>query len=123
MQGPSRFGLYLLTLFSACILVLKIITKEQWFLGTWLYTDLSAVATLFAFLVSMTIVMIIGPHLQRVLFISISFLLTFVVVYFILTSPAYSTTKFRNPAFYRFLLYIPVRHCSNNTTTILLCHN
>ena len=61
MQGPSRFGLYLLTLFSTCILVLKIITKEQWFLGTWLYTDLSAVETLFAFLVSMTIMMIIWP--------------------------------------------------------------
>jgi hypothetical protein len=85
MQGPSRFGLYLLTLFSACILVLKIITKEQWFRGTWLYTDLSAVETLFAFLVS---VMIIGTYLQRVLFISISFLLTFIIVYFMM-APVY----------------------------------
>ena len=88
MQGPSRFGLYLLTLFPACILVLKIITKEQWFRGTWLYTDLSAVETLFAFLVSMTIVMIIGTYLQRVLFISISFLLTFIIVYFMM-APVY----------------------------------
>ena len=79
MHGLSRFGLYLLTFFSACILTLKIITKEQWFLGTWLYRDLSAVATLLAFLVSMAVVMIIGPHLQRVLFIVI-FFFTFVIV-------------------------------------------
>ena len=88
MHGLSRFGLYLLTFFSACILALKIITKEHWFLGSWMYVDLTAVATLFAFLVSMAVVMIIGPYLQRVLFISISFLFTFVIVYFMI-APVY----------------------------------
>ena len=88
MHGLSRFGLYLLTFFSACILALKIITKEQWFLGSWVYVDLTAVATLFAILVSMAVVMIIGPYLQRVLFISISFLFTFVIVYFMI-APVY----------------------------------
>lgn len=88
MNGISRFGLYLLTFFSACILVLKIITKEHLFLGTWLYVDLTAVATLFAFLVAIAVVMILNPFLQRVLFILISFLFTFVIVYFII-APVY----------------------------------
>ena len=88
MHGLSRFGLYLLTFFSSCILALKIITKEQWFLGSWVYVDLTAVATLFAILVSMAVVMIIGPYLQRVLFISISFLFKFVIVYFMI-APVY----------------------------------
>lgn len=88
MHGLSRFGLYPLTFFSTCILTLKIITKEHWFLGTWLYTDLSAVATLFAFLVAMAVAMIIGSYLQRVLFITISFLFTFVIVYFMI-APVY----------------------------------
>ena len=88
MHDLSRFGLYLLTFFSACILTLKIITKEQWFLGKWLYTDLSAVAALFAFLMSMTVITIIAPFLQRVLFISISFFFTFVIVYFMI-APVY----------------------------------
>ena len=88
MHGLSRFGLYLLTFFSACILALKIITKEHWFVHTWVYTDLTAVAVLFALLVSMAFVMIIGPYVQRALLISIFFLFTFVIVYFMI-APVY----------------------------------
>lgn len=88
MHGLSRFGLYLLTFFSACILALKIITKEHWFLDTWVYTDLTAVATLFAFLVAMAVAMIVGPYLQRALFITIAFLLVFVTMYFMI-APVY----------------------------------
>ena len=81
MNALSKFGFFLTSASSIGIVILKKLVRYRLFLNTWLYTDLSALAILFGFIVSIAIVLMLSPIMKNFIVLLGTFLLTLVFVY------------------------------------------
>lgn len=81
MNALSKFGFFLTSASSIGIVILKTLVRYRLFLNTWLYTDLSALAILFGFIVSIAIVLMLSPIMKNFIVLLGTFLLTLVFVY------------------------------------------
>jgi hypothetical protein len=81
MNALSKFGFLLTSASSIGIVILKTLVRYRLFLNTWLYTDLSALAILFGFIVSIAIVLMLSPIMKNFIVLLITFILTLGLVY------------------------------------------
>lgn len=81
MNALSKFGFLLTSASSIGIVVLKTFVKYHLFLNTWLYTDLSALAILFGFIVSIAVILMLSPIMKNFIVLIITFILTLGLVY------------------------------------------
>ena len=81
MNALSKFGFLLISGSSVGIIILKILVKYQLFIGTWLYTDLSALAVLFGFIFAIAIILLLNPVMRNFIILGLTFLISLFLVY------------------------------------------
>lgn len=81
MNALSKFGFLLISGSSIGIIILKILVKYQLFIGTWLYTDLSALAVLFGFIFAIAIILLLNPVMRNFIIFGLTFLISLFLVY------------------------------------------
>lgn len=81
MNALSKFWFLLTSASSIVIVVLKTLVRYHLFLNSWLYTDLSALAILFGFIVSITVILMLSQIMKNFIVLLITFLLTLGLVY------------------------------------------
>lgn len=88
MNVLSKFGFLLITALAIGILILKLLTDHHLLMNTWLYTDLSALAVLFGFIVAIAVIFIFSPLMKNLFLLLITFVLVLVMMYLFI-APAY----------------------------------
>jgi hypothetical protein len=81
MNPLSRFGFLLLSASAVAIILLKIFTHFGWFVGSWLYTDLTAFTVLFGFVVAISMVLVLNGALRSIYTILIVFFIVLALMY------------------------------------------
>lgn len=81
MNALSKFGFLLISASSIGILILKILTGHHLFTDTLFYSDLSALAVLFGFIVAIAVILILSPFMKNIFVLIATFVLVLVLVY------------------------------------------